>query len=168
MNLFVLGIILFVLIYLGLVWFARASKKKIAQFLKKTAIIVSLILAILLIVGGRFLFSLPLIAIILSSLKLKGFTAFQILQLWRLLQYLRSTGRFSYGSSQTNPSSAITVDESYKILGLKRGCSKEEVIQTANKLQKKIHPDLNRDINTERISQLVNEAKENIIKTDFA
>jgi len=41
-------------------------------------------------------------------------------------------------------------------------------MQAANKLQKKIHPDLNRDINTERISQLVNEAKENIIKTDFA
>jgi DnaJ-class molecular chaperone len=85
-----------------------------------------------------------------------------------LLRYLRSTGRFSYGSSQTKPSSAITIEESYKILGLKRGCSKEEVMQAANKLQKKIHPDLNRDINTERISQLVNEAKENIIKTDFA
>ena len=59
-------------------------------------------------------------------------------------------------------------EESYKILGLKKGCSKEDVLKTAAKLQKKIHPDMNRDVDSMRLSQLVNEAKEKIIKTDFS
>jgi len=54
------------------------------------------------------------------------------------------------------------------LLGLKRGCTKEDVLKAANQLQKKIHPDMNRDVKTERLSQLVNEAKEKIIKTDFS
>ena len=60
------------------------------------------------------------------------------------------------------------LDEAYKLLGLKKGCSKEDVLTAANKLQQKIHPDMNRDVKTERLSQLVNEAKEKIIKTDFS
>ena len=61
-----------------------------------------------------------------------------------------------------------SVFKKYKLLGLSKGCSKEEVLKAANQLQKKIHPDMNRDIKTERLSQLVNEAKDKIIKTDFA
>ena len=34
-------------------------------------------------------------------------------------------------------------------------------------MQKKIHPDMNREIKTERLSQLVNEARDKILKTDF-
>ena len=33
------------------------------------------------------------------------------------------------------------------------------------KLQKKIHPDMNRDLKTERLSQLVNEARDKILNT---
>jgi DnaJ-class molecular chaperone len=40
-------------------------------------------------------------------------------------------------------------------------------MKAATKLQKKIHPDMNRDMNTERLSQLVNEAKDRILKEDF-
>ena len=68
---------------------------------------------------------------------------------------------------RSQASSSITLNESYKILGLKKGCTKNEVLKTAAKLQKKIHPDMNRDVNSERLSQLVNEAKEKIIKNDF-
>ena len=57
-------------------------------------------------------------------------------------------------------------DEAYKILGIKKGCSKEEIIKAANSLQKKIHPDVNPNSNTERLSQIVNEAKETVLK-DF-
>ncbi len=53
-------------------------------------------------------------------------------------------------------------------MGLKKGASKEEVLKAANQLQKKIHPDMNREVKTERLSQLVNEAKDKIIKTDFS
>ena len=106
----------------------------------------------------------------MSVLKIKGLTAIQIFQLWRFLQYLRNSGRFSYyGQSKgTGPSSNLSSDEAYKILGLKKGCSKEEVIKTANGLQKKIHPDVNPNSNTERLSQIVNEAKETVLKHDFS
>ena len=106
----------------------------------------------------------------MSVLKIKGLTAIQIFQLWRLLQYLRNSGRFSYygQSNQTRPSSNLSVDEAYKILGLKKGSTKEEVIKAANGLQKKIHPDVNPNSNTERLSQIVNEAKETVLKHDFS
>jgi len=86
-----------------------------------------------------------------------------------LLNYLRSTGRYSHfgQTNQPRPSSNLSEDEAYKILGLKKGCSKEEVIKTANGLQKKIHPDVNPNSNTERLSQIVNEAKETALK-DFS
>ena len=105
----------------------------------------------------------------MSVLKIKGLTTIQIFQLWRLLQYLRNSGRFSYynQSSQPKPSSNLSVEEAYKILGLKKGCSKEEVIKKTNALQKKIHPDVNPNSNTERLSQIVNEAKETVLKNNF-
>ena len=61
-------------------------------------------------------------------------------------------------------SSNLSIDEAYKILGVPRGSSKEEIIKAANQLQKKIHPDLNPNSNTERLSQIVNEAKETVLK----
>ena len=169
MNWFLIGIIIFVVCYLILSWFAKTSSKKIAQFLKKTAVILSLFLAFLLTIGGKFIFSLPFFLILLSGLKIKGLSALQMFQLWRLIQFLKNSGRFSQGQfGQTQGSSSVTSDEAYKLLGLKRGCTKEEVLKAANQLQKKIHPDMNRDVKTERLSQLVNEAKEKIIKTDFS
>ena len=166
MNRFLIGIIIFVIVYLFLNWFAKTSTKKIAQFLKRLAIVISIFLAAILAIGGKYIFSLPFLLILLSGLKIKGFTALQLFQLWRLIQVLRSSGRFGNKSSQAT--SSISIEESYKILGLKKGCSKEDVLKTAAKLQKKIHPDMNRDVNSERLSQLVNEAKEKIIKSDFS
>ena len=170
MNLIFTGIIIFVITFLLLSWFAKASSKKIAKGARNLIIILSLLIAIILAVGGRILFSLPLFFLALSALKIKGLTTFQIWQIWRLLNYLRSTGRYSnFGqSNQTRPSSNLSSDEAYKILGVKKGCSKEEIIKAANSLQKKIHPDVNPNSNTERLSQIVNEAKETVIKYDFS
>ncbi|MBT3561876.1 MAG: DnaJ domain-containing protein [Flavobacteriaceae bacterium] len=126
-------------------------------------------MATILTIGGKYIFSLPFLFVILSGLKIKGLTALQVLQLWRLIQYLKNSGRFSQGNfGQAQGSSNISIDEAYKLLGLKKGCSQEEVLKAVNQLQKKIHPDMNRDIKTERLSQLVNEAKEKILKSDFA
>jgi len=168
MNLFLVGTIIFVIIYVALNWFAKTSSKAITQATRKIILLLSIVLAIFLVYAGRFLFSIPLILIFLNALKIKGLTTFQIFQLWRLIQYLRSTGRFSYGSGSGAQISIITIDESYKILGLKKGCTKEKVLKASTKLQKKIHPDMNRDMNTERLSQLVNEAKDRILKEDFS
>ena len=98
-------------------------------------------MAAILAIGGKYIFSLPFLLILLSGLKIKGFTALQLFQLWRLIQFLRNSGRFDSKGSQATTS--ISTEESYKILGLKKGCSKEDVLKTAAKLQKKIHPDMN-------------------------
>ena len=165
MNIIFTGIIIFVITFLLLTWFARANTKKIAKGVRAFIIFLSILLAVLLAIGGRLLFSLPFLLLAMSILKIKGLTAIQIFQLWRLIQYLRNTGRFSYGSNQSaSYSTNISLNEAYKILGIKKGCTKQEVIKAANNLQKKIHPDVNRDTNTERLSQLVNEAKETILK----
>ena len=166
---FLIGIIIFVIIYLFLNWFARTSSKKIATTIKKITVYISLLLAAILTLGGKFLFSLPFLFVILSGLKIKGITTLQMFQLWRLIKFLKNSGRFSQGKfTQTHGSSNISIEEAYKLLGLLKGCSKEEVLRAANNLQKKIHPDMNRDIKTERLSQLVNEAKEKIVKSDFS
>ena len=170
MNLVFFGIIIFILFFVLLSWFTKTSSKKIAKGARALIVILSVILAVLFVIAGRFLFSLPLLLLAMSVLKIKGLTAIQIFQLWRLLQYLRNSGRFSYygRSNQTQPSSNLSVEEAYKILGLKKGCSKDDVIKATNGLQKKIHPDVNPNSNTERLSQIVNEAKEMILKLDFS
>ena len=168
MNLFLLGIIIFVIVYLFLNWFSHASSKKIVTNIKKFTIYLSLILAAILTIAGKYIFSLPFLLVILSGLKIKGLTALQVMQLWRLIQYLKNSGRFSQGQfRKAEGSSNISTDEAYKLLGLKKGCSEEEVLKAVSQLQKTIHPDMNRDVKTERLSQLVNEAKDKILKSDF-
>ena len=169
MSLIFSGILIFLIVFLLLSWLAKANSKKVAKSVRTLIVILSLLVAIVLAIGGRLLFSLPLFFLALSALKIKGLTAFQIWQIWRLLNYLRSTGRYSHfgQTNQTRSSSNLSEDEAYKILGLKKGCSKEEIIKTANGLQKKIHPDVNPNSNTERLSQIVNEAKETALK-DFS
>jgi len=170
MNIVITGIIIFVITFLILSWFARQKTQKIAKGVRSLIVILSLLIAIILAAGGRILFSLPLFFLALSALKIKGLTAFQIWQIWRLLNYLRATGRYSYfgqNNNQTRPSSDLSIDEAYKILGLKKGCSKEEVIKSANSLQKKIHPDVGNP-NSEYLSKLVNSSKDLILKIDFS
>ena len=169
MNIIFTGIIIFVITFLLLSWFVKTSSKKLARGVRNLIIILSFLIAMVLAIGGKILFSLPLFFLTLSALKIKGLTAFQIWQIWRLLNYLRSTGRYSHfgQNNQTRPSSNLSADEAYKILGLKRGSTKDEIIKAANGLQKKIHPDVNPNSNTERLSQIVNEAKETILKNDF-
>jgi hypothetical protein len=169
MNIIFFSIFFFILVFLFLSWFARQKTKKITRGARRLIIIFSLLIAIVLAIGGRILFSLPLFFLAISALKIKGLTAFQIWQIWRLLNYLRSTGRYSHfgQNNQTRSSSTLSKDEAFKILGLKPGSSKEQIIKAANLLQKKIHPDVNPNANTERLSQIVNEAKETLLKSDI-
>ena len=170
MNIVITGIIIFVITFLLLSWFAKQKTQKIAKGARSLIVLVSLLVAIILAIGGRILFSLPLFFLALSALKIKGLTAFQIWQIWRLLNYLRATGRYSYfgQNSQSQSSGSLTTEECYKVLGLKKPCSKEDVIKAATQLQKKIHPDLNKSQNTEYLSKIVNNAKDTILKNDFS
>ena len=58
----------------------------------------------------------------------------------------------------------MSLDEAYKILNLdiRKKISKEDVNKAYIKIQKKIHPDISPE--TARLSTIVNEAKEIILK----
>ena len=165
MNFIIFTLIAFVVIYLLIRLIARAPTKKLSKAFRILIFLGSLLLAILLAFGGRFLFSLPLILLSLGIIKLKGLTLYQIIGLFRLLQYLRSSNRFSFKQSSTSMnSSTLSIDEAYKILNLDRDkkITEEDVKKAHAKIQKKIHPDVSPE--TTRLSSLVNEAKEIVLK----
>jgi len=89
--------------------------------------------------------------------------------IFRLLNKLKQQGRFSY-TSGTNFSpghSNISLDEAYELLNCKKGDSKEKIESNYKKLMKRVHPDKVQDIDSTKISQVLTEARNLIIKTDF-
>ena len=89
--------------------------------------------------------------------------------IFRLLNRLRQQGRFSYtsGANFSPDSNNISLTESYAILDCKPGDKREKIESNYKKLMLKLHPDLNIDIDSTKISQMLTEAKDLIIKTDF-
>ena len=169
MNLFLLIGISLVVVYLLLNFFIKASSKKIAKAIRYLIFGVAIILAVIFFLVGRYAFSIPILIFLLPLLKLKGgIGLFQLFQLWRLISYLRQTGRYSFrsGTNYSKASSNITLDEAYNILGCKRGCSRSEVISKYKKIMAKLHPDRN-DTDTTKLAQIISEAKETILKNDF-
>ena len=123
-------------------------------------------MALILTVGGKFLLSIPLTLLSLAIVKLKGFSIIQLISLFRLIQTLRRSGRFSFNQNQnTRNSSTLSLDEAYKILNLDKNNknTKVDVNKAYIKIQKKIHPDVSPE--TARLSAIVNEAKEVILKS---
>ena len=166
MNIIIYSLIIFVICYLLLRFIANASTKKISKIVRFSIFIISLILAILFAFGGRFLLSLPLILLSLGIIKLKGLTIYQLIGLFRLIQTLKKSGRFSFKKQNDfNNMSSLSIEEAYKILNLdiNKNVTKEDVKKAHAKIQKKIHPDISPE--TSRLSAIVNEAKEIILKT---
>ena len=165
-----MNIIIFTLIILGIVFFilrfiANTSSKKISKELRKLIFFGSIFLAILFAFGGKFLFSLPLTLLSLAIVKLKGFSIFQLIGLFRLIQTVRRSGRFTFNKSENiKNSSIISLEEAYKILNLdiNKRITKGEVSKAYIQIQKKIHPDISPE--TSRLSAIVNEAKEVILR----
>ena len=163
MNIILYAFVILVVSYILLRLIASASVKKISKTVRFVIFIVSILLALLFAFGGRVLFSLPLILLSLGIVKLKGLTLFQLIGLFRLIQTLRNSGRFSFNKSSSNIST-LSVDEAYKILNLNKNkkVTKEDVQKAYLKIQKKIHPDISPE--TSRLSSIVNEAKEVVLK----
>ena len=163
MNIIIYALIILVVSYILLRLIASASAKKISKTVRFVIFIISILLALLFAFGGRFLFSLPLILLSLGVIKLKGLTLYQLIGLYRLIQTLRNSGRFSFNKNNSNLST-LSVEEAYKILNLDRNnkITKEDVQKAYLKIQKKIHPDISPE--TSRLSSIVNEAKEVVLK----
>jgi hypothetical protein len=164
MNIIIYTLVILTIFYLLVKKFTTISSKKISKSARMLLIIGLFLLAILFAVGGRYLLTLPLTLASLALLKLKGLSIFQLISLFRLIQTLRNSGRFSFNNTQTNNKSSLTIDEAYKILNLDRAkkVTKEEVKKAYTKIQKKIHPDVSPE--TSRLSAIVNEAKELVLR----
>ena len=164
MNIIIYTLVILTIFYFLLKKFTTISSRKISKSARIFMIIGLLLLAILFAIGGKFLLSLPLTLVSLALLKLKGLSLFQLFSLFRLIQTLKNSGRFSFKNSQSNNISSLTNEEAYKILNLDRSkkITKQEVKEAYTKIQKKIHPDVSPE--TSRLSAIVNEAKELVLK----
>ena len=165
MNIIIYALIILVVSYILLRIIASISIKKISKTVRFFIFILSILLAILFAFGGRFLLSLPLILLSLGIIKLKGLTLYQLIGLFRLIQTLKNSGRFSFNKNNNySNSETLSIEESYKILNLERSSkiTKKDVQKAHAKIQKKIHPDISPE--TARLSAIVNEAKDVVLK----
>ena len=115
------------------------DKKTFSGMFKFGIILISVTAIILLILAGRYLLSLPFFAVIGTALKRSVFNFVNLVYLYRLVSVIlkvrknRSNGTFTNSISEVN--------ESYKILGLERNCSRQEIINAHKKKIKQAHPD---------------------------
>ena len=160
MNIIIYTVLFLVSLYFLLRFFANIASKKISQGLRLFLFVGLVILAILFAVGGKFLLSLPLTIVSLALLKLKGLSLFQLISLFRLIQTLRNSQRFSFKNKNVVNNSSMSVSEAYKILNLdpSKTLTKNEINKAYIRIQKKIHPDVSPE--TARLSSIVNEAKD--------
>ena len=164
MNIIIYTVVILTLFYLLLRFITNISSKKLSKGLRILIIIGLIVLAVLFAIAGRYILTLPLTLASLALLKLKGLSIFQLISLFRLIQTLRRSGRFSFNQSNTNNLSSMSIPEAYKILNLdmSKKVTKDEVNKAYIKIQKKIHPDVSPE--TSRLSSIVNEAKEIVLK----
>jgi hypothetical protein len=163
MNIIIYTVVILTIFYFLLRFISNISSQKISKSLRFLIIIGLIILSILFAIGGRFLLTLPLTLASLALLKLKGLSIFQLISLFRLIQTLRRSGRFSFNQSNLNNHSSISLSEAYKILNLdiNKKITKVDVNKAYIKIQKKIHPDISPE--TSRLSSIVNEAKDIVL-----
>ena len=163
MNIIIYTVVILTIFYFLLRFFSNISSKKISKGLRVLIIIGLIVLATLFAIGGKFLLTLPLTLASLALLKLKGLSIFQLISLFRLIQTLRRSGRFSFNQSNSRNQSSISVSEAYKILNLdmNKKITKDEVNKAYINIQKKIHPDISPE--TTRLSSIVNEAKDIVL-----
>ena len=166
MNIFFITLIIFVIVYVLLTWFARTSAKKISKFIRILIIFSAIVLAVVMAYAGRYIFSLPFVLAILPLTKTKaGISLFQLFRLWGLFRVLRNSGRFNFNNfNQSANKQSLSLDEAYKILNLKSDIkyTKTQVMQSYKSIMKKIHPDVSPELT--RLASIVNEAKEIVIK----
>ena len=167
MNIIIYIVLILTGLYVLLRYLTGVASKKISKGLRISLFIILVVFAVLFAIGGKVLLTLPFTLASLALLKLKGLSIFQLISLYRLIQTLRNSGRFSFNNQNPSNLSTMSTQEAYRILNLNpsKSLTKEEVNKAYIKIQKKIHPDVSPE--TSRLSSLVNEAKE-IVLSDIA
>jgi hypothetical protein len=163
MNIIIYTLVILTIFYLLIKKFTTISSNKISKSVRILIIIGLFLLAILFAIGGRYLLTLPLTLLSIALLKIKGLSIFQLISLYRLIQTLKSSGRFKFNQSSSDISK-ISRSEACKILNLDetKKLSEDEINKAYQKIQKKIHPDVSPE--TARLSAIVNEARDILLK----
>ena len=162
---FLIFAILAVIVIWSLRSFVRTSPKKIADKLKSLIIIIPVAAAAIFVFLGKFLFSLPLLLLILPLLKIKGgLSLYQLIFLARLLQRLKASGRFRFGETGPLTTSAMSYSEACEILNLnpKQKYNKQELQKQYKKIIARVHPDVSNQ--TAKLASIVNTARDTVIK----
>ena len=164
MNIIIYTVLILAGLYFLLRYLTGDASKKISKGLRILLFLILAVFAVLFAIGGKVLLTLPLTLASLALLKLKGLSIFQLISLYRLIQTLRNSGRFSFNNQNPSNLSTMSTQEAYRILNLNpsKSLTKEEVNKAYIKIQKKIHPDISPE--TSRLSSLVNEAKEIVLR----
>ena len=139
MNIIIYTVLILTALYFLLRLFGSIASKKISKGLRILLFIGLIIFAILFAIGGKFLLTLPLTIASLALLKLKGLSLFQLISLFRLIQTLRNSGRFSFKNKNVSSTSSMSTSEAYKILNLNpaQSLTKEKVNRAYIKYKKK-------------------------------
>lgn len=139
MNIVILSFTVFLILY-GILWLiANMEKKTFSGMFKVGIILLSIVSIVSLVVAGRYLLSVPFFALIGAALKKSLFNFFNLIYLYRFISTVLKIKRSR--SSTTFGSSFKETNESYRILGLKRNCTKQDIINAHKKLIKDAHPD---------------------------
>ncbi len=164
MNIIIFTVLILIGLYFLIRVFTKIASRKISTGIRIILFILLALFAVLFAIGGKFLLTLPLTLASLALLKLKGLSLFQLISLYRLIQTLRNSGRFSFNNQNATNLSTMSTQEAYRILNLNpsKNLTKDDVNKAYIKIQKKIHPDISPE--TSRLSSLVNEAKEIVLR----
>ena len=95
-------LLLFAILVVIVIWslraFLRAKPERLANKVRALIIFLPIIIGGILILLGKFLFSLPFFAVIIPLIKGKaGLSLWQFVRIWSLLRILKQQGRFQFG-----------------------------------------------------------------------
>ena len=128
MNIIIYTVLILAGLYFLLRFLTGVASKKISKGLRILLFLILAVFAVLFAIGGKVLLTLPLTLASLALLKLKGLSIFQLISLYRLIQTLRNSGRFSFNNQNPSNLSTMSTQEAYRILNLNpsKNLTKEE------------------------------------------
>ena len=146
---FFLGIIFLILVIFFLNWLSTNNKKQLNKKINLIIIFISLFIGIILLIGGLYLYS-PLFFSIAAWFLRKKIIFDMLLNIFRKKQK----------SNQNDYNQKMSLNESYKLLGIDENASKEVIIKSHKELITKLHPDKG---GSSYLSAKVNEARDIIL-----
>ena len=132
MNLILVGILIFLLVY-GFFWLlANTKSKTFSNFFRVSTIIGSILVIIVLFFAGRYLLSIPFFALIAGALQKRLFNIFNIIYLYKIFFNKSAKGGGFFNDNSKTVRGSMSKDEALKILGLKPNCSKKDIIKSTS------------------------------------